>query len=159
MSIDVTLPEESVAVFLDTVLIPVSSYIVEEIVNDHIYVAEENFSGFGRRIVKVPPGYYEDANDMALGIAQALSTDSMVINPYTVTFNTTMARFQVSNPWTGADEACYILSRYSLLAFSDPSLWGVSVDILKGAFGQLGMVTGPTRFWRAVYWSNTFHSE
>ena len=40
-SLDVTVVQESIAV-LDTVLIPVSWYVVEEGVSDRIYVTEEN---------------------------------------------------------------------------------------------------------------------
>ena len=41
LSMDVTIPKETIAV-LDTVLIPVSWYVVEKDVNDRIYVTEEN---------------------------------------------------------------------------------------------------------------------
>ena len=108
LSMDVTIPEETIAV-LYTVPIPVSWYVVEKDVNGRIYVTEENFSGLDRHIALILPGYYDDEYAMAIGIEEALNTGPrMVISPYTVTYDPTLARFQVSNPWTGVDEACYI---------------------------------------------------
>ena len=59
LSIDITSPEETIAV-LDTMLIPVCWYAVEKEVNGRIYVTEDNFSGLGRRIATTPPGYSVD---------------------------------------------------------------------------------------------------
>ena len=146
LSLDVVVAQESIAV-LDTVLIPVSWYVVEKDVNDRIYVTEQNFSGLGHRIATIPPGHYDDVYAMAPGIEEALNTGPrLVISPYTVTYDSTLCRFQVSNPWAGADEACYIISKYSLLAFLNPSSWGASANDLRGAFRQIGMLTGPTCF-------------
>ena len=50
---------------VDTVLIPVSWYVVEKDVNDRIYVAEEGFSSLGRRIATNPPEYYDDVYYLA----------------------------------------------------------------------------------------------
>ena len=134
LSLDVTVAQESIAV-LNTVLIPVSWYVVEKDANGSIYVAEENFSGLGRRIATIPPGHYDDVYAMAAGIQEALNTGPrLVISPYTVTYDQTLGRIQVSNPWTGAGEACYIVSKYSLLLFLSPSYWGASANDLRGAF-------------------------
>ena len=142
-SLDVTIVKESIAV-LDTVLIPVSWYVVEEGVNDRIFVTEENFSGDGHRIATLSPGHYGDVYAMAAGIEEALNAGGrMVISPYSVTFNRDLARFQIGNPWTGVDEALYIASEWTLLFSLDPAIsWGVSRDDLRGAFRQIGMVTG-----------------
>ena len=135
--------QESIAV-LDTVLIPVSWYVVEEGVNDRIYVAEQNFSGTGQRIATIPPGHYDDVYSMAAAIEEALNAGGrMVIPPYSVTFNRNLARFQVGNPWTETDEACYIASEWTLQYSLDPEiLWGESRNDLRGAFRQIGMVSG-----------------
>ena len=152
LSLEVVVAQESIAV-LDTVLIPVSWYVVEKDVNDRIYVTEQNFSGLGQRIATIPPGHYDDVYAMAPGIEEALNTGPrLVISPYTITYDSTLGRFQVSNPWTGADEACYIVSKYSLLRFLNPSSWGSSANDLRGAFRQIGMLTGPTAFGVAKYW-------
>ena len=56
LSLEVVVAQESIAV-LDTVLIPVSWYVVEKDVNGRIYIiAEQNFSGSGHRIAAIPPG-------------------------------------------------------------------------------------------------------
>ena len=70
LSLDVTVLQESIAV-LDTVLIPVSWYVVEEDVNDRIYVTEQNFSGTGHRIATILPGHY-GVYAMAAGIQEAI---------------------------------------------------------------------------------------
>ena len=142
-NLEVTIVEESVAV-LDTVLIPVSWYVVEEGVNDRIYLIEINFSGQGNRIAIIPPGQYPDVYAMAVGIQEALNTgERAVVSPYTVTFNRDLGRFQVGNPWTGRDEGCYIASEWTLQYSLDPlERWGVRRDNLRGAFRQIGMVTG-----------------
>ena len=142
-SLDVTVVEESIAV-LDTVLIPVSWYVVEEGVNDRIYLIEINFSGQGNRIAIIPPGHYPDVYAMAVGIQEALNTgERAVISPYTVTFNRDLARFQIGNPWTGGGEGCYIASEWTLQFSLDPlERWGVRRDNLRGAFREIGMVTG-----------------
>ena len=101
LALSVTVLQESIAI-LDTVLIPVSWYVVEEGVNDRIYVIEINFSGQGNRIATIPPGHYADVHAMAVGIQEALNTgERAVISPHTVTFNRNLGRFQVGNPWTG----------------------------------------------------------
>ena len=69
LSMDVTVMQESIAV-LDTVIIPVSWYVVEEDINDRIYVIEENFSGVGHRIATISPGHYGDVYVMAAGIEE-----------------------------------------------------------------------------------------
>ena len=80
-SLNVTVIEESIAV-LDTVLIPVSWYVVEEGVNDRIYLIEINFSGQANRIAVIPPGHYTDVYAMAVGIQEALNTgERAVISP------------------------------------------------------------------------------
>ena len=114
LSLDVSVAQESIAV-LDTVLIPVSWYVVEEGVNDRIYVTEQNFSGAGHRIATIPPGHYGDVYSLAPAIAEALNTGPrLVISPYTVTYDSVLGRFQVGNPWTGAEEGCYIASDWTL---------------------------------------------
>ena len=142
-SLDVTVEQESIAV-LDTVLIPVSWYVVEEGVSDKIYVIEQNFSGVGHRIAIIPPGHYDDVYAMAAGIEEALNAGGrMVISQYSVTFDRDLARFQVGNPWTGAEEGCYIASEWTLQYSLDPEIfWGVSRDNLRGAFRQMGGVSG-----------------
>ena len=55
LSLDLVVAQESIAV-LDTVLIPVSWYVVEKDVNGRIYIIEQNFSGSGHRIAAIPPG-------------------------------------------------------------------------------------------------------
>ena len=142
-NLEVTIVEESVAV-LDTVLIPVSWYVVEEGVNDRIYLIEINFSGQGNRIAVIPPGHYPDVYAMAVGIEEALNTgERAVISPYTVAFNRDLGRFQIGNPWTGGGEGCYIASEWTLQFSLDPlERWGVRRDDLRGAFRQIGMVTG-----------------
>jgi hypothetical protein len=143
LSMDVTVVQESIAV-LDTVIIPVSWYVVEEDINDRIYITEENFSGTGHRIATISPGHYGDAFAMAAGIEEALNAGGrMVISPYTVTFNRDLGRFQIGNPWTGPNEACYIASEWTLQNSLDPEIfWGVSRGNLRGAFRQIGMVLG-----------------
>ena len=143
--LQVDIKQESIAI-LDCVLIPVSWYVVEEGVNDRIYVIEINFSGQGNRIAIIPPGHYADVYAMAAGIQEALNTGGRaVISPYTVTFNRNLGRFQVGNPWTGGDEGCYIATEWTLQYSLDPlERWGVSRDNLRGAFRQIGMVTGYT---------------
>ena len=79
----------------------------------------------------------------------------MVISPYTITFNRNLNRFQVDNPFTGADEGCYIASDWTLQYSLDPeNIWGVSRDNLRGAFRLMGMVTGFT-----VGATNTFGGD
>ena len=69
----------------------------------------------------------------------------MVISPYSVTFNRNLGRFQIGNPWTGGDEGCYICSEWTLKYSLDPfDRFGVRRDDLRGAFRQIGMVTGFT---------------
>ena len=110
LSLDVTVLQESTAV-LDTVLIPVSWYVVEEGANDITYVTEQFFSGAGHRIATIPPGHYVDVYTMTAGIDEALNAGGrMVIPPYSVTSNKDLARFQVGNPWAGAGGGCYIAS-------------------------------------------------
>ena len=124
LSLQVNIEQESIAV-LDTVLIPVSWYVVEEDANDRIYVTEQNFSGTGHRIATIPPGHYDDVYAMAAGIEEALNAGGrMVFSPYSVTFDRDLARFQVGNPWTGAEEGCYIASEWTLQYSLDPeNLW------------------------------------
>ena len=108
---------------LDTVLIPVSWYVVEEGDNDRVYVIEQKFSGTGHRIATIPPGHYDDMYTMAAGIEEALiASGRMVISPYSVTFSRGLARFQVGNPWTGAGEGCYIANEWTLLYSLDPEI-------------------------------------
>ena len=54
-----------------------------------------------------------------------------------------LGRFQVGNPWAGADEGCYIASEWTLQHSLDPDIfWGVNRNNLRGAFRHMGMVTG-----------------
>ena len=81
---------------------------------------------------------------LAPAIEEALNTNPrLVISPYTITYELILGRFQVGNPWTGADEGCYIASELTLQHSLDPEIfWCVSKDSLRGAFRQMGMVTG-----------------
>ncbi len=104
--------EESIAT-LDTVMIPNSWYTVTKNVNDRIYVTESNFSNLVFRIATIAPGYY-DVNSLAMAIAAALTKDSIVISPYTCTYNDRLGRYEVSNVWTGNSEQIYITTQQSL---------------------------------------------
>ena len=131
LSVDIIITEETIAV-LDTMLFLVSWYAVEKELSDRIYVTEEKFSGLGRRITTFPICYYDDEYSIATGIEEALNArPRIVISPYTITYNMTLGRIQVSNPWTGADEACYIVSKYSILTFLNSNSWGVCANDLK----------------------------
>ena len=117
-NLSVTVKEESIAV-LDTVLIPVSWYVVEEGVNDRIYLIEINFSWQGNRIAIIPPGQYPDVYAMAVGIQEALNTgERAVINPYTVTFNRDLGRFQIGNPWAGGEDGVLHCFRMDFAIFA-----------------------------------------
>ena len=157
LSMDVSVVQESIAV-LDTVLIPVSWYVVEEGVNDRIYVTEQNFSGIGHRIATISPGHYDDVYTMAEGIQEAMNAGGrMVVSPYSITFNRELGRFQVGNPWTGLGEGCFIASDWTLHHSLDPEIfWGVSRDNLRGAFRQMGMVTGYSVGSGREFWETPF---
>ena len=146
LSMDITVVQESI-VILDTVIIPVSWYVVEENVNDRIYVTEQNFSGSGHRIATILPGHY-DVDSMAAGIEGAMNTGGrMVISPYSVTFDRVLGRFKINNLFSGVNEGCYIASLNVLETSLDPlTFWGVSRNDLRGAFRQIGMVTGGSAF-------------
>ena len=114
LSLGVSVVQESIAM-MDSVLIPVSWYVVEEGVNDRIYVTEQNFSGFGHRVAILSPGHYDDVYAMAEGIQEAMNAGGrMVVSPCSITLNRELGRFQVGNPWTGLGEGCSIASDWTL---------------------------------------------
>ena len=146
VNLEMDIKEDSVAI-LDTVLIPVSWYVVEAGDNDRIYMSETRAGNIGHFIALIEQGYYKNYFEMATAIQKALNDSRvMVTSPYVVTFNTKQNRCHIDNPWTGLDEVCYIYSKYSLTQFISPSIWGASIENLQGAFTQIGMVTGSTVF-------------
>ena len=73
--------QESIAV-LDTVLIPVSWYVVEQGVNDRIYITESvNPIGSlpSRRIATIAPGHYNDQYEIAEAVQIAMNDYAKVV--------------------------------------------------------------------------------
>ena len=145
LSTNVTVAEESIAV-LDSVLIPNSWYTITKNLNDGIYIREDSAGVGSYRAAILGPGYY-DVNSLAIEIARALTQDSVVASPYTCVYNTTLGRYEISNPWTGAEETLYIWTEEGI----DATDWGLSRSQLKGAFRQIGMVKGPTVYGGVQY--------
>ena len=147
MGMDITIEQDSAAV-IDTVAIPVSWYTVERDFNDRIYISEErDVTSLARYIALIEPGYYYTPELMAAAIEKAMNDARvLVINPYTVIYNSLSGCFEVSNLWVGAFEVCYIHSKYSLDNFISATFWGADPNNLMGAFASMGMVTGGTAF-------------
>ena len=84
---------------------------------------------------------------MATAIEKAMNhARVLVINPYTIIYNSLSGCFEVSNLWVGAFEVCYIHSNKSLDNFISATFWGADPNNLMGAFASMGMVTGGTAF-------------
>ena len=145
--LQIDIKQESIAV-LDTVLIPVSWYVIEQGVNDRMYITESAKAPGSRasyRIATIAPGHYNDVYDLAAAIQITMNDYAKVVeSQYAVTFNKESGRIEVDNAFTGGGlEACYIATEWTLMNSLDPETsWGVSRDNLCGAFRQTGLVTG-----------------
>ena len=78
MNLELEVEEESVAI-LDTVLIPVSWYVVEAGDNDRIYVSEQMAGSIAHFIALNEQGYYKDYFEMAAGIQKALNDSRVMV--------------------------------------------------------------------------------
>ena len=138
--------QESIAI-LDTVLIPVSWYVVEQGVNDRMYIIETAKAPGSRasyRIAAIASGAYNDVYDLVSAIQITMNDYTKVVeSDYTVTFNRESGRIEVDNPFTGGgQESCIIATEWTLMNSIGPASWGVSRENLCGAFRQTGLVTG-----------------
>ena len=132
--------EKECTATLDCVLIPVSWNTITKDRDDGIYIREESAGVFTFRVATLRPGYY-DVSSLATEIARALTQDSILASPYTCVYSATLGRYEIGNAWSGSD-VLYIFSEAGM----NVDNWGISRSQLKGAFRQIGMVQGPTRF-------------
>ena len=78
VNLEMDIKGESVAI-LDTVLIPVSWYVVEAGDNDRIYVSEQRAGSIAHFIALIEQGYYKDYFEMAAGIQKALNDSRVMV--------------------------------------------------------------------------------
>ena len=109
---NIVVPEESIAV-LDSVLLPVSWYVVEKLKNDRIYLWEVNRGTATYRIATVQQGYY-DADSLATAAADALNEGSTLSEGYTGSSNSISGRIEIRHIPNFGDEKVHIATEEAL---------------------------------------------
>ena len=126
---------------IDCVLIPVSWYTITQ---GQLYIAEFNGSAFEKRVVTIPQGYY-DALTLSKAVETGLNTDSILLTPYTVSFDTKSGRISIANAWRN-NEQLYVYTKEHLVQRSSDSELAqfglVRGQEPPGAFKELGLVSG-----------------
>ena len=139
---DIVVREESYAI-VDRIAIPHSWYLISER-NNRFYVLEDIDRTRLYRTLFLEPGNY-DIDLLNAELQRLMNSGRLVANPYTVSYNTSLKRIQVTNDWQ-AGEYCYVPTERSLIDFGNLALWEVDTTDLRGVFAQIGMLTGPTVF-------------
>ena len=118
---------------LDCVLIPVSWYNVTQ---GQLYIQEFNGSALERRVVTVQEGYY-DAVSLSKAIETALNSGSILLTPYTCTFDTNSGRFSIANNWQNNEQLFVCTREHLVQRASDSELAAYGLAMGPRATGRI----------------------